>query len=79
MTSYRFYAVCVSRLYDVMTKIYKVSRESGDVEISIATTFDTAVAALGKICEFQRDIIDGPVVIIFQIPIFFLRKRKPHF
>ncbi|XP_073226003.1 uncharacterized protein [Cicer arietinum] len=55
--------VCVSRLYDVMTKIYKVSRESGDVEISIATTFDTAVAALGKICEFQRDIIDGPVYI----------------
>lgn len=54
----------VSRLYGFMTKPLSISENSDSEDVK--TSYDMAVASLGKICEFHRDGIDGPAVIIFQ-------------
>jgi len=51
--------VCLERLYNVIAKRLSISEQSEDVAILC----DTAVAALGKLCEYHRDSIDGPTVI----------------
>jgi hypothetical protein len=53
LTSDRFYADCILRLYNAMSKRLSIGE----------LLYDTAVSALGKVIEFQRDII-GPEVII---------------
>jgi hypothetical protein len=53
LTSNRFYAEGILRLYNAMSKRLSIGE----------LLYDTAVSALGKVIEFQRDII-GPEVII---------------
>lgn len=54
MTSNKFYVAGISYLSKVISK-----------GLSTSELYDTAVAALGKICEFHRDNT-GSMVIIFQ-------------
>ncbi|KAE9594418.1 hypothetical protein Lal_00001411 [Lupinus albus] len=58
--------VAMLKLYSLLEYGLSIKGEkSGDgADIS-----DMAVSAIGKICEFHRESIDGPEVIIFQIPI----------
>jgi hypothetical protein len=58
LTSDRFYADCILRLYNAMSKRLSIGE----------LLYDTAVSALGKVIEFQRDII-GPEVITSKISI----------
>ncbi|RHN68093.1 hypothetical protein MtrunA17_Chr3g0110031 [Medicago truncatula] len=51
---------CLARLYAVIAKRLSISEQSEDV----ASLCDTAVAALGKLCEYHRDSIDGPTYIL---------------
>lgn len=61
-----FYAEGFARLSDIIINKHSISKQNGDV----STLCDTAVAAIGKICEFQRQAIDDPMVIISNLPKF---------
>ncbi|XP_045826935.1 uncharacterized protein LOC123918825 isoform X2 [Trifolium pratense] len=50
--------VSVSKLYNEARKRFTISGQSGDV-----AACDTAVEALGRICEFHRDKIEGSKVV----------------
>lgn len=67
MTSDRFYAEGILRLYNVTIKRLSISKQCEDGYVRILC--DTAVSALGKIFEYHRGSI-GPKVTLLQLLFF---------